>query len=109
MATTTEEWREVVTDCLVEMLSTPAGQAILAAKEQEFRDVSSARTTARLVLNRLDTLFGPLHGQYHVLQHAEYERQHRERIEERRLKRAEYNRRRSEERRQRRAAAAGES
>jgi len=102
-ANTTEEYREAATDCLVEMLSTPEGQAMLVAKRQELREVSSARTTARFVLYRLDELFGPLQGQVKVLQDAEYERRRREQDEARRLKRAEYNRKRSEARKRERA------
>ncbi len=104
MATeTTEEWRETATDCLVELLSTPEGQAIFAAKSRELDEVSSARSTARGVLRRLDEIFGPLHDQCQVLQGAEHERQGREQAEERRQRRAEYERKRSETRKQKRA------
>lgn len=104
MATeTTEEWRETATDCLVELLSTPEGQAILAAKEQELGEVLTALLRARLIWLRLDQLFHPLHDQCQVLQDAEHERQRREQAEERRQRRAEYERKRSEARRQKRA------
>jgi len=102
-ANTIEEWQAVTTDCLVELLSTSEGQAIFAAKSRELDEVSSARSTARGVLRRLDEIFGPLYDQVEVLQDAEDERQRREVAKEHRLRRAEYNRRRSEERKQARA------
>ncbi len=99
-ASTTEDPQGAVMDCLVEMLSTPEGQAILAAKEQEFSKVSKAYHDTRFEMRRLELRYERLEGPYDVLQSAEEERQRRERRAEHQQRRDEYNARRREERRQ---------
>ncbi len=99
-ALTNEDPQGAVMDCLVELLSTDAGQAMLAAKEEEFREVSDAYHDTRFEMYRLELQYERLEGPYDVLQAAEAERRQRERRAEHQQKRDEYNARRREERRQ---------